>query len=427
MKLRNTHHKPMRKGAGFKMAVGLPLMAGLAAPVMAQDVSELERKLEALQAEVAALKSGTAPEASSDNPFVLRDGKGIKIGDTTLTFGGFVKADIAIGSNGDGGANNYVLGQPRNFAALARNGENDWGVGFSARETRLTFGTSTANVGGDTLRTYVELDFNQNANDGGNEFVSNSYNPRLRQAFGTWKGWTIGQTYSTFTDMSALPEILNQGKHAAFLHVRQPLVRYTMAAPGGNLQLAVENPEDGGNDQSIPDLVARYNLKTGYGSYSLAVMGRQLEANDDKTWSGAVAASAVIKTFGQDDLRLQYAYGNLGRYMGLYTYPDVDGSKADEAKEFKAQGVTAAYRHYWSPTLRSNFIVSHTEAVDDAYAAAGTRGDLDSTTSGQVNLLWQAAPKVTYGIEYAYWDFDTYGQKGSDHYQQVLLSAKFDF
>src|SRR5690606_18007781 len=303
-----------RKGAGFKMAVGLPLMAGLAAPVMAQDVSELERKLEALQAEVAALKSGTAPEASSDNPFVLRDGKGIKIGDTTLTFGGFVKADIAIGSNGDGGANNYVLGQPRNFAALARNGENDWGVGFSARETRLTFGTSTANVGGDTLRTYEELDFNQNASDGGNEYVSNSYNPRLRQAFGTWKGWTIGQTYSTFTDMSVLPEILNQGKHAAFLHVRQPLVRYTMAAPGGSLMMSIENPEDGGliytvndkgervktstsADQSIPDIALRYNLKTGYGHYSLALLGRQLESAEDKTLTGAVALSALIKTF----------------------------------------------------------------------------------------------------------------------------------
>src|SRR5690606_29995860 len=354
MKLRDTQ-KPMRKGKGFKMAVGLPLMAGLAAPVMAQDISELERKLEALQAEVTALKSGKAPEASADNPYVLRDGKGIKIGNTTLTFGGFIKADVVFGSNGDGGTNNYVLAQPRNLAALARNGESDWGVGFSARETRLTFGTSTANVGGDTLRTYVELDFNEHAEDRGTECVSNSYVPRLRQAFGPWKGWTIGQTYSTFTDMSALPEILNQGKQAAFLHVRQPLVRYTMAAPGGNLQLALENPEDGGYDQSIPDVVARYNLKTGYGSYSLALMGRQLEANDDKTWSGAVAASAVIKTFGQDDLRLQYAYGNVGRYMGLYTYPDVDGSKADEAKEFKAQGVTAAYRHFWSPTLRSNF------------------------------------------------------------------------
>src|SRR5690606_6762169 len=124
-----------RKGAGFKMAVGLPLMAGLAAPVMAQDISELERKLEALQAEVTALKSGKAPEAAADNPYVLRDGKGIKIGDTTLTFGGFIKADVVFGSNGDGGTNNYVLAQPRNLAALARNGESDWGV--DRKSTRL--------------------------------------------------------------------------------------------------------------------------------------------------------------------------------------------------------------------------------------------------------------------------------------------------
>ena len=418
------------RGAGLKVAAGLPLLMGLGAPVMAQDVSELERRLEALQAEVAALKSEKADsksDSAKDSPYVLRDGAGFKIGDTTLTFGGFVKADIVAGSNGDGSKNNYVLGQPRNFAALARNGKKDWGVGFSARETRLSFGTATANMGGDTLRTYVEMDFNQGADDGGNEFVSNSYQPRLRQAFGSWKGWTIGQTYSTFTDLSVMPEILNQGKQAAFMHVRQPLVRYTMAAPGGSLMMALENPEDGGNDQSIPDVALRYNLKTGHGHYSLALLGRQLETDEDKKVAGAVSVSALIKTFGKDDLRLQYSYGAIGRYMGLYAYPDVNASPADEVEEFNAQGLTAAYRHHWSSSLRSNLVLSHTEAVDDAFAAPGTRGDLDSATSTQVNLLWQAAPKVTYGIEYAYWDFDHAQIKGSDQYQQVMLSAKFDF
>ncbi len=409
------------RGTGLKVAAGLPLLMGLGAPVLAQDVSELERRLEALQAEVAALKSN-----AKESPFVLKDGAGFKIGDTTLTFGGFVKADIVAGSDGDGSKNNYVLGQPKNFAALARGGDNDWGIGFSARETRLSLATATANVGGDTLHTYLEMDFNQGADDGGNEFVSNSYQPRLRQAFGSWKGWTIGQTYSTFTDLSVMPEVLNQGKQAAFMHVRQPLVRYTMAAPGGSLMMALENPEDGGNDQSIPDFAARYNLKTGYGHYSLALLGRQLETDNDETLTGAVSVSALIKTFGQDDLRLQYSYGALGRYMGLRTYVDVAASEEPDAEPFMVQGVTAAYRHFWTPEWRSNFILSHTETVDD-YEGAAPTNDLDSATSAQVNLLWQAHKKITYGIEYAYWDFSRYNVKGSDTYQQVMLSAKFDF
>ncbi len=109
----------------------------------------------------------------------------------------------------------------------------------------------------------IELDFLGSAQ--GNENVSNSYSPRLRHAFFTYKNLTVGQTWSTFMNVSALPETVDfVGVMDGTVFARQPQVRYTT----GNLEVALENPAStvGGtdtNDNSMPDVVARYSIKSG--------------------------------------------------------------------------------------------------------------------------------------------------------------------
>ena len=88
------------------------------------------------------------------------NGKGIKIGDTTISFGGFIKADVIFGSNGNGISNGYSIGLPRTLAKAANEGESDWKTGFSVRESRISIGTKTEDVAGHDLTTYIEMDFN---------------------------------------------------------------------------------------------------------------------------------------------------------------------------------------------------------------------------------------------------------------------------
>lgn len=422
---------------------GAPLMVLAAATATAQDNSELQElrdRVQQLEEKLAGAVS-TAPELQEDNTYLLRDGDGIKIGDTTISFGGFIKADAIFGSDGNGSLNTYSVGLPRTFAKAAASEDSDWKAGFSARESRISIGTKTEDVVGHNLTTYIEMDFNQDLNDGfsetGNEIVSNSYAPRLRQAYGSWNGWDFGQTYTTFTDLAAMPEILNQGKQAAFIYVTQPMLRYNMAAPGGKLMMALENPEDGyyGNsydDQSYPDLTARYQLRGNYGYYSIAGVLRNFEddAADETRMAGAVSLSARIPTIGRDDLRLQYSYGSLGRYMGLLTYPDVDlgALAAGEVEPLKTYGATAAYRHFWSPAWRSSLVLSRTGIVDDLkFAPKGTLSYFDNSTSVHANLLWSAHKNLTLGLEYAYWDFGEIATAGSEQYEQVMASAKLSF
>ncbi|WP_292275456.1 DcaP family trimeric outer membrane transporter [Marinobacter sp.] len=434
------HAKPLARVIAL---ASMPLVTFGAANVAAQESSELQELRDRVQTLERTLDGAvsTAPELQDDNPYLLRNGDGIKIGGTTISFGGFIKADAIFGSGGNGSLNSYTVGLPRTYASAAASGENDWKTGFSARESRLSIGTETDDVAGHMLTTYIEMDFNQDLNDAlnetGNEIVSNSYAPRLRQAYGSWNNWDFGQTYTTFTDLAALPEILGQGKMAAFIYVTQPLIRYNMAVPGGKLMVSLENPEDGyyGNsydDQSYPDLAVRYQLRGQFGFYSIAGLLRNFEdnaANETKT-DGAVSLSARIPTVGKDDLRLQYSYGALGRYMGLLTYPDVDlvARAQGDVEPLKTYGATAAYRHFWSPAWRSSLTVSHTEIVDGLRASpAGTLSYFDSSTSVHVNLLWSAHKNLTLGLEYAYWDFGEIASSGSKQYEQVMASAKLSF
>ncbi|TBW51906.1 hypothetical protein EZI54_16660 [Marinobacter halodurans] len=405
------------------------------------EVEQLRQRVDQLEKTLKGAVA-SAPELNEDNPYILREGDGLKIGETTISFGGFIKADVITGSGGDGTLNTYSVGLPRTFAKAAASDNNSWKTGFSARESRLSIGTETDDVAGHDLRTYLEMDFNQAIDAPGNEVVSNSYAPRLRQAYGNWNGWDFGQTYTTFTDLAALPEILNQGKMAAFIYTTQPMIRYSMAAPGGKFMVALENPEDGYgsnsyDDQSYPDLTARYQIRGKYGFYSVAGVLRNLEddASDDEQLAGAVSLSARIPTIGRDDLRMQYSYGALGRYMGLFTYPDVDlaAQGGGEVKALKSYGATVAYRHYWSATWRSNLVGSHTEIVSDLtnpVATPGANGTLsyfDTSTSVHANLIWQANRKLQLGLEYAYWDFGNIADGGSSQYEQVMASAKMSF
>ena len=417
----------------------LPLLAlgSAAASAQSDDLQELRDRIETLEAQQAGQETGTAPETATDREYLTRDGTGIRIGDTTMTIGGFIKADIMAGSNGNGWENAYSIGIPRTFAGFAKDGEgDDWKTGFSARESRLSLGTKTLDVAGHDLTTYVEVDFNQGADAPGNEIVSNSYGLRLRQAYGSWNGWDFGQTHTTFSGLAAIPEILDLGKQAAFIYIRQPMVRYSAAVPGGKLSVALENPEDGFgpvsyDDQSYPDLVARYDIRNKFGIYSISGLMRSLEddAADDTTVAGAVSLSARIPTVGRDDLRLQYSYGALGRYMGLFSYNDTDraAQEGGEVKPINTFGATAAYRHFWSANWRSNLSLSHTEIDDDLEGPNSTLGYYDSATSVHANLLWSASPKLTLGLEYAYWDFSDRLDGGRHQYEQVMGSATMKF
>ena len=305
---------------------------------------------------------------------------------------------------------------------------------MQARETRINFKSDHVLEGGDKLSTFIEMDFFLGS--GGNERVSNSYNPRLRHAFLKYNNWLAGQTWSTFQDVGALAENLDFiGPSEGTTFVRQAQLRYTQ----GPWEFAVENPETtvtpfgGGarivtDDGSIPDLVARYTAKLDRGYIKAAALVRQLDIKngtfDDNETAYGVSFSGK-HMFGEDDIRWMATIGSgTGRYLGLNTS---NGAVLDANGNLNAidqWGGFVSYRHFWDAQWRSNFTVSYL-SNDNDQALTGT-GVTKDVYSLHANLLYQPVEKMTVGGEIMFAE-RTLESNASGDMTRLLLSAKYAF
>jgi len=312
----------------------------------------------------------------------------------TITFGGYIKGDVRY-INGDVTSpvtdNNYWIGH-------AAEGDIEQ-VEFSVRETRFNTKYTHGEVTG-----FIEMDFYSNT---GNEIISNSTNPRIRHAFIKYQNWTVGQTWSTFVNTSALAEAADFGgplNAAAF--IRQGQVRYTH----GGFQVAIENPESDKGDpsqDSVPDVIAKYTFKGDWGNVSVAGLARQLNTvggNSESAFGYGIAGR--IKVGAQDDFRFQLHGGETGRYVGVVAARDLVGEEVEETTSF-----SVAYRHFWTEGVRSTVFYGSTEAD-----VADTK-----RVHWGVNLFKNYTPKLSLGVEFGNFKMDEI-DKDSDYLQ---FSAKY--
>ncbi|MEO0871793.1 MAG: hypothetical protein AAFY19_07515, partial [Pseudomonadota bacterium] len=270
-----------------------------------QELSAGQVKMSAQQAEFSAKLIDIA----------IPEGEGFKVGNTRVTYDGYVKLD-AISQRTSGGQlpGNSIL---RDFlipVAIPVGGEpSGFDTDFSARQTRFLFKTET-DVGSDhKLSGLIELDFN--VTSGGDERISNSFTPRIRNALINYDNWTFGQGWTTFMNVGALPDTLDFiGVTPGTAFDRQPLIRYT----NGGLQIAVEQPETvvtshtgarviAGDDQ-LPDIVGRYNWNGDWGNFTITAIARQLHIAeddllgvDDSAWGYGTSVSGKLKVGERDD------------------------------------------------------------------------------------------------------------------------------
>ncbi|GAA5135019.1 DcaP family trimeric outer membrane transporter [Thalassotalea piscium] len=296
----------------------------------------------------------------------------VKINDTdSISFGGYLQADVRYV---DGNVNSY-LGDF--WIGNAVEGDVS-SVKFSAASSRL----NTKYVHGD-ITGFVEMDFYTGT---GNQVLTNSVSPRLRHAFIKYKNWTVGQTWSTFMNTSALAESADfGGPLVASAFVRQTQVRYTH----GNFQVAIENPESYGGDSSqdsMPDVVGKYTFSGDWGNVAVSAVARQLNTLGGESESAlGYGISGRIKTVGNDDLRFAFHGGNTGRYVGAAASTDLVGEEVEDATS-----IMVSYRHFWTETLRSNFFYGNTETDES---------DRDRSHWG-INIFKSVTKELSYGVEF---------------------------
>lgn len=204
--------------------------------------------------------------------------------------------------------------------------------------------------------------------------------------------------------------------------------------------MSLENPEttvtpNGGgarittDDNAVPDVVLKYGQKADWGSWSVAGLIRQLSyesgAIDSTTSAYGITATAKINLSNNNDIRLSATTGSgLGRYIGLNT---VNGAVLDADGDLEAIDSTAfsvAYKHNWNSQWRSSLVYSMLSVDNDVdlTGASATK----TTSSWTANLVYQAAKKLMFGVEYKFANREVESGLDGDM-NRVQFSAKYDF
>lgn len=389
-------------------------------------------EVEVMAEEVAALK---VVELMAEHEALEAE----KVHKHSYKFGGYVKLDAMYSDYSGGSVSSGSIGRDFYIPGTVPVGtEGESYTDFHAKESRINFKTSHNLDNGAKITTMLEMDFL--ATNDGNERVSNSYAPRLRHAFFTYNKWLFGQTWMTFFNVGALPENLDfVGPAESTIFGRQAMIRYT----SGNWQFAAENPETtitpyggGGrivaDDNTLPDLVARYNMKgSNGGSFTVAAIGRELAyknnaagINSSDTGYG-LSVSGKWMVFGKDDIRWMASAGKgMGRYMGLNTANAAVLDANGDLEAIDSWGMFGSYRHFWNDKWRSNLTLGYL-SVDNDTALTGS-GVTSEASSVHVNLIYSPVPKMDFGIEYLHANREIESGLDGD-LDRIQFSAKYAY
>jgi hypothetical protein len=367
----------------------------------------------------APVVAAAMPAASAANTAAAKPADGFMMGTTQFKLSGYIRVNAIATRFNDGELPVGALGKefylPQQIPVGGGFASQDFLI--QARQTRFVLNTATP-VGNNTLKSHLEFDFAISTAPPGAQRATNAFVPNLRSAYLTYGGLLVGQEWSTFQNVSVLPESTDfVGPIEGTVFVRQAMVQYKVAL-GKNVDLlaALENPEteavnnkspllSDNDDDRLPDAVLRLNARTGMGDFSLAGLVRELRVDNNGFgatrlgWGVSLAGKLPLGT--RHDLRFMATYGDgIGRYLGLGFAPDVvfagtPGSRLESVRNFAG---FAALKLGWTDKLRSTFMAGY----QDVDYRTSIVSPLTNAGAWSVagNLFWTLAKNFSVGVEY---------------------------
>ncbi|MEL6927866.1 MAG: DcaP family trimeric outer membrane transporter [Cyanobacteria bacterium J06600_6] len=301
---------------------------------------------------------------------------------------------------------------------------------FFAQNSRLNF-DFRRNTKRFPIRTFIEGDFAS----GGNEFGS-SFQFRLRHAVVQFSNFSIGQWWTSFADIQALPEQSGVSPVGA-PNIRQPGIQWANETDTGwKYGLAVENPEGdlSGPDnsfasESFPDLISHVQFKRSWGHVRVAGILRKLNSTDDEEFvvGGNLSSRIPLRFLGErDNIAFQVQAGQgITRYQPTLAGAGLDGIVDTDGTLDTISSVSGylAYQHWWSDLFRSNLIVGF---VDLDLPSSASSDTFENGLYTNINFFLTPIEDITFGIDVIYADQMTFGgESGSG--VRLETSARYSF
>jgi hypothetical protein len=361
---------------------------------------------------------------------------------TRAEFYGFVKTDVIYDFRRVDPAWDSVLRPsqiPISRPPYYKNGE----MIFSLRASRVGVSLAVPGPGGEEITGRFEIDFFGTGSSASQRL------PRLRQAYGQWRGLLVGQTWSLFSDVDVYPLQIEFWGPCGQIIGRRPQIRFTPLR-GRRLALAVAVEQPGqaldsgrGPDvdpslgsvapvNRIPDLTVQLRLEGDRGHLQYAGLARvmdyeTLEGLDGEPsgkefgWGNCV--TGALRLLGEDRLRAQFAYGHgMANYINDGAV-DLAPSASFQVKALPVLGWLVAVEHWWTPRWSSAAVYSETRQEN----SEGQRPDAFETGRyAVVNLLFHPVPGVLAGAEFGWAELQVKDDRKA-HDARVQLSFQYHF
>jgi len=354
----------MRTQSATTIALGASamLIAGFAPPAGAQTKAELEAKVDSLETRVEQLET-------SDS------GRLIIAPNTTLRFYGYAKADFIYDLDFDLG--NTIFGIA-SLGAASVPGEN-----FSAHafQSRLGLESVTQTDGG-PLTVKLEGDF---FGSGGGQF-------RLRHAYGTYRGFLAGQTWTNFMPLESYPGTLDFQGPAGIPFARQTQLRYTHDfANGFALSGSIENDPSALSDRPAITGAASYSFERGF--VKLAAVSRGLDGVGGRESAYGINLSGNAQLWSGGSIQASYTTGEgIGSYM-VFGGGDLDAV----GNAIETEGFTIGVNQGVGEKVTLGLAYGMRNITAGAGALGTDTSDLETV---HVNLIYKPLKNLSVGVEY---------------------------
>ncbi len=398
-------------------------------PALEQDLNERLKRLEE-----STKKSPELPPdvvAAGDFPGSIR----IPGSDAAIKFGGRIRTAAVVTLDPLGTDDRFLTNSIPVGQEVASG--DDKRTSISARASRLNFEFRTPS-GNEEVRAFFEGDFA----GAGNSF-------RLRHAYAQFRGFIVGQTWSTFSDPWADHHDLDFEGVSSENLIRQPQVRYWWGNEAATrYAVALETPSvsiTGAQGVNLfPDAVARAFLKLPKsGHIQIAGVLRQIRgqtANEgvSTVWAGGGSVSGVVLVPVRrlDDRIIFQVNGGTGiaRYINdlnsLGGQDAVYDSTTHRFEALPAIGWYVSYEHTWKEwstleqmSLRSCVLWSYVSVDNTDFQPADA---YQRTHRLAINTLYSPSNRVDVGLEYI-WGSRVNKDRSRGSANQIQAVALFRF
>jgi hypothetical protein len=250
------------------------------------------------------------------------------------------------------------------------------------------------------------------------DFAGPDNHYRIRHAYGQYRNWLIGQTWSLLTNVSSLPATVDPNGPVGAISGRTPQIRYSNQISNliqYDVALEYFTPDYSSSDtihisyvQTLPNLAARINARSKFGTVQVSgiiapLTGIDPNGNRSTSFGFAGSLSGTWELNQHDRILIQGTYGRaIAHFMNPFEGRGQDMAYNPETSTFTGLNSTGgylSYGHIWPKDI-SSYLSFGIASISNRYYQPTESYDFSYSISG--NAFWKIVEGMRIGLEYLY-------------------------